>query len=136
MIMRMSIALCLLASAAPAQTLMTAEEFDAWSTGAIMDWATNEDVYERLKFLPGRQILWDDFEGSCKTGRWYPKNGDICFDSDGGSESDGKPEADCVTVLRNGDRVILSYGDDPSYGFNELYKVDDPLTCDGSYEGS
>jgi hypothetical protein len=77
--MRLAIALCLIGSAAGAQSLMTAEEFDAWSRGKTLDYSVDGQIYGSERYLPGRKTVDANAGGPCVDGVWYPEGDAICF---------------------------------------------------------
>jgi hypothetical protein len=76
--MRLTLAFCLLTTAAPAETLMTPEEFDIWSTGKILDYSFNGEIYSREEHFPDRRSLLQ-IDGDCAEGSWHVEGAAICF---------------------------------------------------------
>jgi hypothetical protein len=99
--MRISLALglCLLATALQARTLMTAEEFEAFSTGQTLDYWVDGAYWGSERHLANRQTLDGDDEGACHAGTWFPKADAICF------VYDGDTGEHCWQFWRDGDRV-------------------------------
>ncbi|MDC0738200.1 hypothetical protein N6L24_07905 [Cognatishimia sp. SS12] len=58
---------------------MSAAEFDAYTQGKTMTYATNGGPYGAEQYLPNRRVLWSFIDGECKEGTWYADNADICF---------------------------------------------------------
>ncbi len=77
--MRAALALCLLATTATADPLLTAEEFDALTLGRTMTWAEYGQVYGVEQYLPGRRVRWTVLGDDCKLGHWYADGPAICF---------------------------------------------------------
>ena len=80
----MRVALSLLASilagAAGAQDIMTAEEFEAYAEGRTLGYAVaGQSPYGLEAYRPGRRVLYDILEEECHEGVWYPKGDQICF---------------------------------------------------------
>lgn len=97
---RLVLALCLLASAASAQTPMTPEEFETWATGRTLDYAVDGNIWGSEAYLPGREVMDADTGGPCRSGHWYPKGGAVCF------VYDGLPGEHCWRFWREGDEVL------------------------------
>lgn len=76
---RIVLAACLMATPAQADPALTAEEFDALTTGRIMTWAEFGMVYGVEQYLPGRRVRWTVLGEDCKTGHWYAEGPEICF---------------------------------------------------------
>lgn len=77
--MRATLALCLLATTATADPLLTAEEFDALTLGRTMTWAEYGQIYGVEQYLPGRRVRWTELGDDCKLGHWYADGPAICF---------------------------------------------------------
>ena len=77
--MRAALALCLFATTATADPLLTAEEFDALTLGRTMTWAEYGQVYGVEQYLPGRRVRWTELGDDCKLGHWYMQGPAICF---------------------------------------------------------
>ena len=124
--MRVLLALCLLAGTAQAESLMTVEEFEAWSTGKTLDYAVDGQVYGSESYFPGRKTLDADTGGPCRAGSWFPKDDRICFVYEGASTEH------CWRFWRDGDRVLADFlGQDPDAPISEVTEAATPLACPG-----
>ncbi|NJM83981.1 MAG: hypothetical protein HC844_17395, partial [Tabrizicola sp.] len=83
-----------------AETPMTADEFDAFSTGHTLDYYVDGDYWGSEMHFPGRKVRDADLGGTCRDGRWFPKGPEICFVY----ESD--PTEHCWTFSRHEGGVI------------------------------
>lgn len=74
-------ALCVNAfgTVARAQTLMTADEFDAFSRGKTLDYSVNGRIWGSETYGPDRKTLDADVGGPCLEGRWFAEGDAICF---------------------------------------------------------
>jgi hypothetical protein len=122
--MRLALALLIFTSAADAQTLMTPEEFEAFSTGQTLDYWVNGTFWGSEQHLSGRQTLDADAEGPCRKGEWFPKGDAICF------VYEGETGEHCWHFWRDGENVVAeSLGED---GFSsDVFLDDQPLACPG-----
>jgi hypothetical protein len=77
--MRSFLALVLLAQAATAQTLMTPEEFDAWSLGKTLDYSLGGQVYGSEAYFADRRVRDADTGGPCLDGSWHAEGNAVCF---------------------------------------------------------
>lgn len=98
--MRLSSLAILTLFAAPAvaeDAPFTAQEFEAFTTGKVFSFASRGELpYGAEAYLPNRQVIWTYFDDQCLHGRWYPKDGNICFSYEDGT-ADG-----CWTYTPNG----------------------------------
>jgi hypothetical protein len=120
-------ALCLFASAAVAETPMSAAEFEAWSTGRTLDYWVDGAFWGSEMHLSGRRTLDADAEGPCVAGRWFPEGDAICF------VYDGSDATHCWRFWREGDRVLtLPVEADPAAEAPiEVTLAPEPLACPG-----
>jgi hypothetical protein len=121
--MRLALAFCLLGSALQAQTLMTADEFEAFSTGQTLDYWIDGSFWGSERHLADRKTLDADAEGPCREGEWFPKGDQICF------VYQGDPDEHCWQFVRDGPRVLAesAQGDLST----EVTLADQPLACPG-----
>jgi hypothetical protein len=129
--MRLAARLALLAlapvvQAAQAQTMMTADEFDAWSLGKTLDFANSSGVFGSEEYLPGRQVRWAGMDGQCMHGHWFGGDQMICF----AYEQDSRLH--CWTLWREGDSVTArSVHDLPDDPPRHVAEAQSPLVCQG-----
>jgi hypothetical protein len=126
--------LCLLASATPAlaEKPLTAAEFEALTTGRVMDHAIDGQVYGAEKYFPDRRVRWAFTGDDCMDGIWYEQGSMICFEYEDGTG----PE--CWTYVRRGKGIQAI--DDEDNVAAPLYPVDlipttRPLACLGPEVG-
>jgi hypothetical protein len=119
----LGLCLCLLSSALQARTLMTAEEFEAFSTGQTLDYWVDGAYWGSERHLATRQTLDADAEGPCRAGAWFPKAGAICF------TYEGEPAEHCWRFWRDGDRVTAEIVGSEDAFSAEVMIADQPLSC-------
>jgi hypothetical protein len=118
----------LIATGAPAQTLMTPDEFDAWSTGKIVDYSlsgADRQVYSREEHFPDRRtrLLID---GDCAEGVWHAEGDAVCF------VYPAYEGLHCWHFWREGDAVLaLPTGSLPDSLPDLVTPSDIPLACPG-----
>jgi hypothetical protein len=127
--MRALALLMLFAGPAPAQSLMTAEEFEAWSTGRTLDYAIDGQYWGSEMHLPGRQTLDADAEGPCLRGIWFPKEDAICF------VYDGIEGEHCWLFRRDALGVTAEIADTPGAPLARVTLAPEPLACPGPEVG-
>jgi hypothetical protein len=113
---------------AGAETVMSAAEFEAWSTGKTLTYAQGGAVWGSEAHLAGRATEDQDDDGTCRSGQWFPQADMICF-----AYADS-PGPYCWRFLRDGDEVIAEVADDGDSedGDSARYSVtlsDAPLDC-------
>jgi hypothetical protein len=123
--------LCLLVTAVPGMaqspTLMTADEFESWSTGQTLDYSIGSQLYGSEMHLSGRRTLDADTGGHCSEGIWFPQDDAICF------VYDGDPRQHCWRFWRDGsDEVLAELVDDaPGAPLSHVTIAPSPLACPG-----
>jgi hypothetical protein len=109
-----------------AQTPMTADEFDAFTTGKTMDYIAEGTIFGREVYLPGRRVRWAFTAEECRSGSWYADGPHICF------LYDDDPQPKCWLVWRDGDGLAASYITDlPGTTPRQVLETDEPLACEG-----
>lgn len=98
--MRLTAVLLLFVQSASAQTPMTPEEFDRWSTGRTLDYSTDGQVWGSEAYFPDRRVRDADTGGPCRDGYWYADGDAVCFVYPG---FDG---THCWLYWRDGDAVF------------------------------
>lgn len=118
-------------SAAPAvaETAMTADEFEAFATGNTLTYQGPDGVFGTEEYLPGRKVRWSDGSPGCRSGLWYPKDGNICF------YYRGTAEPACWTLLRTGGKVTADIADEPGDRLYEVMISKEALPCNGLQAG-
>lgn len=122
--MRALLLILMSASALAAETPMTVQEFETWSTGKTLTYSANGEVWGSETHLAGRATL-DDGDGDiCRRGQWQPQGDAICF------TYEADPGRYCWRFFRDGDTVVATIG----YGFlASSYVVTvskAPVSCD------
>jgi hypothetical protein len=121
--MRLALALLLMTGAANAQTLMTVEEFEAFSTGQTLDYWIDGAFWGSERHLPDRRTQDADAEGPCREGRWFPNGDQICF------VYEGDPGEHCWQFFRDGPRVLAEIVEGGLVA--DVTLADQPLACSG-----
>ena len=127
----LSLALAGLATAAPAQTPLTAEEFEAHVTGKTITYRQLTNLFGIEEYLEGRKVRWSVAPGECQYGSWYPKDSSICF------VYEYDPTPHCWTFWKEaGALVVLSDTGLPGEELYEIDRSDTPLSCPGPDVGA
>lgn len=109
---------------------LTAEEFEARTTGRTLTYAVDGEVYGTEQYLPGRQVIWAYEGAECQRGTWAETGGQICF------LYEGDPEPACWQFFDEGGRLAARYlGDDDNSSLKELAQSPEPLNCPGPEVG-
>lgn len=120
----------LLADADPLGPALTAEQFEDYTTGRTLTYATEAGVYGIEEYRSGRRVRWAFTDGECAEGFWYPAGEAICF------EYEGMEIPQCWT-FHHGDRGLTAiFVNDPDAPFySELGQTTTPLECHGPEVG-
>lgn len=122
----LSLALAGLATAAPAQTPLTAEEFEAHVTGKTITYRQLTNLFGIEEYLEGRKVRWSVAPGECQYGNWYPEDRSICF------VYEYDPTPHCWTFwMEDGALAALSDSGIPGPELHEADRSDTPLNCPG-----
>ncbi len=109
-----------------AETLMTPDEFEAYTTGKTLTYALDGQVYGIEEYRPGRRVRWAFAEGECEAGRWYVQDDWICF------AYESTPEPQCWQFFIGSSGISAQFiGDAPETALSELAQSDAPLNCPG-----
>ncbi|CUX80350.1 MAG: Defensin propeptide [Roseibaca calidilacus] len=127
---RILLALLVLALPAQAQTPMTAAEFEAYVTGRTLTFGFDGQSYGVEEFREGRRTTWAFMQEECLEGSWFPRGEQICF------VYDNYPSEEHCWIFWKGEDGLnaRSMGD----GDTELYEVQQsprPLICPGPEVG-
>jgi hypothetical protein len=121
--------LATLALPAAALTPLSAEEFEAYSTGRTLDYWVGGTYWGSERHFPGRRTLDADAGGACREGEWFPKDDMICF------VYAGVAGEHCWRFFRDGERVRAEVAG--AGGFSaEVTLADQPLPCPGPDVGA
>jgi hypothetical protein len=122
--------LCLTPLSAAAERVMTAAEFEAFSTGKTMDYAIGSDAWGREEYLPGRRVRFSFTDDECRFGSWYEQGQMVCFIYDG--DTDPK----CWTYFTDGKNVTTQFAPDgPAATLSSVRPTKEPLVCLGPEVG-
>ena len=109
-----------------AQSVMSAEEFDAYTRGKTLFYAQSGQTYGAERYLENRRFEWSFLDGECKRGSWYEDNGLICF------TYDDTPDPQCWSFSKGARGLIAQFETNPDT--TELYEAQDTdkeFTCLG-----
>lgn len=112
-----------LATAAGAETPMTAAEFEAWSTGRTLDYQVDGALWGSETHMANRATLDADVGGACRSGHWYPQGDAICF------VYDLSPGPYCWRFLRDGDQVRAEFVGEAFADRITVTLSDAPIRC-------
>ncbi|MGR3501455.1 hypothetical protein [Pseudaestuariivita sp.] len=114
-------------TALSAQTPMTAEEFEAYTTGQTLYFGAEGAPYGAEQYLENRRVRWSFLDGKCTEGIWYEERGLICF-----LYEDRPDDPQCWSFVQTGDGLTALFQDQP--GNTELYEArrsSEPMMCLG-----
>lgn len=123
--------IALTSTPAPAETPMSAAEFDAYVTGKTLYYSSRGTAYGAEQYLPGRRVVWTFLDGECQEGVWYEQGEMICF------RYDAHIDPQCWTFWEGASGLAARFENDPDA--TELYEVSqspDPLFCPGPDVGA
>lgn len=123
---RLMIACLLSAAPAVAGAAMSAEEFDAYTSGKTFYYGSQGAPYGAEEYLSNRRVIWTFLNDECQNGIWYEQDGLICF------VYETEPDPQCWSFTRSPGGLIARFENDPVQ--TELYEVRrsaDPLICPG-----
>ncbi len=129
--MRAVLVLCLLAPAllAPAafaQTPMSPDDFDTWSTGKTLDYSVDGRIIGSESYASDRQVRDADTGGPCLDGSWSASGDQVCF------VYPARDGVHCWTYWREGDAVFAKpVTADPADPPQRVTVADAPLDCPG-----
>ncbi len=85
---RLALGIILALTALPlwAEEPMSGAEFEAYTTGKTLLYATEGgEPYGGEDYLPGRKVRWSLLDDQCVDGFWYEAGDEICFAYDDGT---------------------------------------------------
>ena len=129
-VVRLFLILGLLPLAAHAETAMTGVEFEAYSTGKILTYALDGEVWGTEEYKPNRRVMWAFTDDECRTGYWYEQADQICFIY----EDPNDPKCWWFYLDANGLRARFAT-DPPEMEFSEVANSAEPLGCKGPAVG-
>lgn len=121
-------AVLLSALPALAQQGMSAEEFDAYTTGRTLTYNSQGAAYGIEQYLPNRRVRWAFVDNECQNGVWYERNGNICF-----LYEHAPTDEQCWIFQRTetGMTGVFQGPDGPGTELYEVQQSDTPLGCTG-----
>lgn len=90
------------------QSLMTAQEFDAYTRGKTLYYGDGATPYGAEIYLPNRRVRWSFLDGECKDGEWYEQDGLICF------VYEDRPDPQCWSFTEGSNGLIARFENDPA----------------------
>ena len=130
MTMRAALLIAVLTTAAQAEPLLTADEFDTLTLGRTMTWAEFGQIYGVEQYLPGRRVRWTVLGDDCKLGHWYPEGSAICF------LYEDDPEPNCWDIsLSSGGMQAEFLTDPPGTEPVVVEETHEPIPCFGPEVG-
>ncbi len=105
---------------------LSAEAFDARVTGRTFYYSSDGQAYGAEQYLPDHRVVWAFTGDDCKRGRWYEKQGFICF------TYENEPGEQCWT-FHDSARGLTAYylGDQASVPLVALQQSPAPMACMG-----
>jgi hypothetical protein len=131
MMRRFLILIVLSAGPSAAQSVMTADEFDAYTRGKTLFYGFDGIAYGVERYMRGRRVAWSFLDGDCKEGVWYPQDEQICF------LYEDRPDPQCWLFVSTPNGLVARFEGDPEA--TELYEaeqVDEEMVCYGPDVGS
>lgn len=130
-------ALCAgLASAAFAESVGP-DAFEAMSEGRTLHFTLDGEPYGAEQYFSDRRALWRHADGTCSWGRWYPRDGLICFEYEAGAEEGQEPQCWTFEGGASGFSAALIEDGAPTGLTLDLDRTDTaPLDCPGPGVGS
>ncbi len=106
---------------------MSAEEFEAYTSGQTLTYFDQGTPYGTEEYRPNRRVRWAFIGGQCTEGFWYDSGAGICF------VYEHDPEVpQCWEFLQEGGRLTAMFlGDDDGRELYEAERSDEPMTCLG-----
>lgn len=109
---------------------LSADEFEAYTTGKTLTFAADGQVYGVEEYLDGRRVRWAFLEDQCQDGFWYPQGEMICF------VYDAIPDPQCWTFFDGGGGLIAEFqGEVLETTLFETRQSPEPLMCLGPEVG-
>jgi hypothetical protein len=121
-----SIVLSLYFSTALAETAMSADEFDAYTSGQTLYYSQNGTVYGAESYFDRARVRWSFLDGNCLFGTWQQREDMICFEYG--------PDLDiqCWRFFKDEGGLIAKFPtDEPTAPLYEAHRAPTPLECPG-----
>lgn len=111
---------------------MSAAEFERYSTGKTLYFATDGQAYGAEQYLVGRRVIWTFLDGECSEGVWYESRGMLCFRYRHDPE-----DPQCQSFFDTPGGLRVRFENDPTETeYVELFQSREPLNCSGPEVGS
>lgn len=110
---------------------MSGVEFESYSTGKTLFYASGGQTYGAEQYLGGRRVIWTFLDGECTEGVWYEAGGQICFVYEHAPQ-----DPQCWSFYRSASGLMARFENDPAQ--TELIEVNqsrEPLVCTGPEVG-
>lgn len=115
------------------QAAMSADEFEAYTTGKTLYYTQDGVSYGVEAYLTGRRVQWSFLDEQCVDGRWYQDGPAICFVY----EDRYLSAPQCWLFFRDGAGLQASFVDDNGSGpLYETRQSEVPMRCIGPLIGS
>ncbi|MCV2868128.1 hypothetical protein OEW28_05755 [Defluviimonas sp. WL0002] len=102
---------------------LSAEEFEARTTGRTITYSSGGTYYGTEQYLPDRRVIWT-FGDFCREGRWEAVGEMICF------TYEDSPEPSCWIFRAHGGGLAAWSDDDPSgEPLVSTYQSHAPMAC-------
>ncbi|QYK41240.1 MAG: hypothetical protein KF887_17995 [Paracoccaceae bacterium] len=119
------------AASGAADAPLTAEQFEALTTGRTLTYALGGEIYGIEEYRPGRRVLWAFRGDECREGTWYPQGPEICF------VYTYDPTPQCwLFHQRAGGLTARFTGDPQGAELSVVAESDGPLICAGPDVGA
>lgn len=110
---------------------MSAEAFDAYTTGKTFSFGTGVTPYGAEQYLPNRRVIWSFLDGQCRDGTWYAEEQNICF------VYENRDTPQCWQFFQTPSGLRAQFqGADPSAPLYQLGESSEPLFCLGPEVGA
>lgn len=108
---------------------LSAAEFEAYTTGKTLTFASEGEIYGAEQYLPGRRVRWAFTEDVCREGIWYEDAGQICF------VYDYDPTPQCWIFWQDGGLRARFVSTESGTLLHEQSQSSSPLACAGPEVG-
>jgi len=126
MLKYLSIILLCLSHPSFAETIISPDAFEKLSTGKTLHFSLDGKPFGAEEFFEGRRSKWRFQDGTCEDGEWFAENDLICFNYEGGLETQ------CWHFLKTEDGYGARAEGAPIDDILKLERIDEkPLLCSG-----
>ena len=129
--LRFTLAFCLFAQISAAETVLSPQQFEAFSQGKTLYFSQAGQPYGAEQYLPNRQSIWQYADGSCHRGIWFTRKDQICV------IYENNPEEQCWNFLdKDGVFAARAIGNPPEADLVVSLQDTAPLICLGPEIGA